>query len=310
MIIGDHVTHAFGLPVKNYIIEQAIVEPAAWAYRFSVAPYGKEDIPWNQKFAAFLLDPLAAEVTTIVVGFWDSEWSREEADVVVTTLCGAREQLPDLKAIFLGDITCDECEISWIQQTDVSPLFAAYPHLQHFRVRGGQGLRFETLHHNTLRTLIVEAGGLDRGVLHQLWRSKLPTLEHLELWLGTENYGGNATIEDLAPLLSGELFPNLHYLGLRNSEFEDDIATILTLSPLLERLQVLDLSLGTLGDEGAQALLDSPAILKLQTLDIHHNFCSPDMLTRLQSLPLKVDVSQEEMYNLELGQFRYIAVAE
>ncbi|GCE29143.1 hypothetical protein KDA_46270 [Dictyobacter alpinus] len=312
MTLGDHVTQAFGLPIKHYTIGTPITEPAKWAYRFAEDSYGKDDSSWEEKFSAFLHDPLAAEVTTIVMGMWDSELLDEGSEGIIETLCAANTQLPNLEALFIGDITYDESEISWINLPDVSPLFAAYPRLEHFRIRGGQGLSFgTTLRHSQLRSLIVETGGLPRDVLHDLWRSELPALEHLELWLGSENYGGNATIEDLAPLLSGDLFPRLHSLGLRDSEFEDDIATMLTLSPLMDRLLDLDLSLGTLGDEGAQALLDCPAILKLQKLDLHHHFCSAEMIARLQALPITVDVSEAELTNTDMDEReRYIAVSE
>ena len=226
-------------------------------------------------------------------------------------LVAAREQLPNLKAIFLGDIISEENEISWINQSDVSPLFDAYPLLERFAVRGGTGLVFGSLRHAHLKSLVIQSGGLDAGVVRAVSAAHLPELEHLELWLGVEAYGGNVTVDDLAPLLSGALFPKLSYLGLRDSEIADAIAAAVARAPVLERIRVLDLSLGTLTDEGAAALLASPAVARLEKLDLHHHFCSEAMMEKLRGLGIEVDVSQrqeEEEYDGE--RWRYVAVSE
>ncbi|HNC46778.1 MAG TPA: hypothetical protein PLU80_21590, partial [Acidobacteriota bacterium] len=132
------------------------------------------------------------------------------------------------------------------------------------------------------------------SVVRAVTAADFPELEHLELWLGTENYGATTEPVDLAPLFSGRLFPKLKYLGLRNSDFSDLIATAMADSPLLERLETLDLSLGTLGDEGAEALLKSPATAKLRFLDLHHHYCSDEMMEKLKALGIKVDLSDAQ----------------
>ena len=82
---------------------------------------------------------------------------------------------------------------------------------------------------------------------------ELAGIEHLELYLGTDDYGWDGSIDDVLPLLADDRFPRLKYLGLRDSEIADGVAQAVAKSPLLEKLDVLDLSLGTLGDEGAAA---------------------------------------------------------
>jgi hypothetical protein len=213
-----------------------------------------------------------------------------------------------VKAIFLGDIIADECEISWIQQSDVAPLLHAYPQLEQFYVRGGDGLRFRKLNHYALETLVVQTGGLGKKTLRDILTAWLPSLKHLELWLGDEDYGGDAEMVDLLPLLEGTRWPNLRYLGLCNTELSDEIAVALKTAPIMPQLRVLDLSRGTLGDAGAAALLANPAIKRLKKLDIHHHYCSDTMIAELKALPIKVAARQGQ--GPTDAEDRFVAVSE
>jgi hypothetical protein len=158
-----------------------------------------------------------------------------------------------------------------------------------------------------LKSLIIETGGLEPKIVKEVLALKLPALEHLELWLGTSGYGGDTTVEDLEPLLSGGLFPKLRKLGLRDSEIADDIAGVLSKSPLVERLSELDLSLGTLSDVGAQALLACPALKKLSTLDLHHHYCTQDMMIQLRQAFPGVNLDDKQTGD---DEDRYVAVSE
>ncbi|HND20468.1 MAG TPA: molybdenum metabolism regulator, partial [Acidobacteriota bacterium] len=48
------------------------------------------------------------------------------------------------------------------------------------------------------------------------------------------------------------------------------------------------------GDEGAEALLKSPATAKLRFLDLHHHYCSDEMMEKLKALGIKVDLSDAQ----------------
>src|SRR6185369_11447365 len=261
MALYEHAQESFGLPVKEWRPGVPLDDPSGTAYRLALeydeAEAGEK---WERRFSDFLSQPESSSVTSIVVGVWGDTSPLGDSSSVVKILSEAASKLPALSALFIGDILSEEFEISWIEQTDMSPLFIAYPELEHFRVRGGTKLRFGPLNHSRLRSLIVESGGLDVSVVRDITSSTLPELEHLELWLGSDAYGANAEIVDLAPILTAKVFPKLQYLGLRDSELSDAIAAAVAHSPLLERLRVLDLSLGTLSDDGAAALLASPGI--------------------------------------------------
>lgn len=313
MAIYDHITEFMGQRVQDWEPGDPVADPEGTAYRLSVDwDEAEEGVEWTAKFAAFLDDPSSREVTGLVVGPWGQVATGEASSgPVVEAIAAARDRLPRLRSLFLGDITSEEAEISWIVQSDVSPTLAAYPELEHFGVRGGNSLAFGTVRHDRLRTLIIESGGLPREVVTAVLSAHLPELRHLELWLGDGEYGGDADVTDLQPLLSGEQFLRLEHLGLRDSEFSDEIAAALARSPLLDRLRVLDLSLGTLSDAGAQALLDCPAVRRLRKLDLHHHYCSEAMVARLEALPVEVNASDPQEPDEDDGDsYRYVAVSE
>lgn len=312
--VGDEVQTA---PKMIYRISLSYDEQAGkttWTEKFKQfigILKGDDPILWADKFRLFLEDSNAHQVTGLVIGDWGLSDGFQDSTSVVAALVEARDRLPNLKAIFLGDITGEECEISWLEQCNVSPLLSAYPQLEHFGVRGATSLSFGQLQHAQLKTLVVQSGGLSVSIVNEILTAHLPQLQHLELWLGSDDYGGDAKVTDLQPLLNGNLFPNLTYLGLRDSEISDDIAKAIANAPVLNQIKTLDLSLGTLSDAGAQALLASLLIPNLQKLDIHHHFCSEAVMQKFSRLGIEVDTSEqqdEETYNNEV--WRYVAVSE
>lgn len=316
MTISTHLQEFHGLPIVEFpgdAAEVALPAADAVAWRIAVDPYGDSPEEWLAAFARFLAAVDTTRVRALVIGQWGEVYDHN-SDLVIDELIRVRERFPALRAVFLGEITYEEAEISWIQQSDVTPLLANFPALEEFRIRGGEHLAFPPTQHAALRTLVVETGGLGADVVRGIGASSLPALEHLELWLGVSNYGGDATVADLAPLLSGDRLPKLTSLGLRNSEIQDEVAAAVAGAPVVARLQTLDLSLGTLGDEGATALLHGQPLTHLHTLDLHHHFISASLRARLTAaLPgVTVDLSEAEVENDEENPAdrRYTAVAE
>jgi hypothetical protein len=257
--------------------------------------------------ASLLASGQADRLTALVIGAWSGELYDTPPDAVVESLIVAADQLASLRALFVGDISMEENEVSWIHQSDLSALWQAFPRLEVLGIRGSNGLSLGKIKHNHLRALTVECGGLPKDVLAQIAASSLPALEHLELYLGTGDYGWDGAIADVKPLLSGNLFPQLKYLGLRDSEIADEVAQAVVASPLLARIETLDLSLGTLGDPGGEALLAAPATKKLKKLDLHYHFISPAVARRFAQLGIDVDLSDEHG---EGDDDRYVSVGE
>lgn len=327
MAIYQHAETFAGRPVTLY--EPGTPGPPGTAYRLTMGYDTKDSF-------ADLLDRFLGEhggpgLTALVVGAWNYEDMMEGAGEVVEALAANAGRMPDLRALFFGDITFQECEISWIVHGDISALLPAFPKLEEFRIRGASNLSFGRLKHPNLRAFAVESGGLPAALLDEVFAADLPALEHLELWLGDENYNGIGNVAPLAPLLAGGLFPRLKYLGLRNSDIGDEVAKAVAAAPVLDRVEVMDLSLGNLGDEGGLALLDAPAVgrrradqpalfdagpgrstdCRLKKLDLHHHFMTPAVAARFAGLPVAVDVSDaKEPHSYDNESYRYITAAE
>lgn len=292
MTIGEHLTEFGGFQVQQWEPGQPLGDTATTIHRIAVDYDDKAD--WTDKFRAFLALPGVENSQGLVVGLWTDENMEGDVAPVIEALVAAHTQLSSIKILFVGDITYEENEVSWITQGDLSPVLAAYPHLTHLGIRGGNDLSLGQLHLPELRELIVQAGGLSAEVVREVVTADLPRLEHLELYLGTEDYGSTNAADDLTPLLDGSRFPALKYLGVKNSEHQDEIAQMFAHAPILEQLDVLDLSLGTLTDEGASALLDSERVRTLKKLVLSHHFCTEDMMEKLGALPLEVDTSDHQ----------------
>ncbi|HEY2252926.1 MAG TPA: STM4015 family protein [Planctomycetaceae bacterium] len=308
-MISEHLENFAGLPVREFDPEQRLDAPAESAWRLSISYDEQEEQKTIcDKLAAFLADLGAKQVEALVIGCWEEAGQGHDSSEIVEALVSGRDRIPNLLALFLGDITYEESEISWINQSDISPLFTAFPKLEVLGIRGGNGLSLGRPRHNALRQLSIQSGGLPASVVREVGTAQLPALEHLELWLGDDGYGNDVTPADLAPILSGKLFPRLRYLGLRDDAHADVTAAALATAPIVAMIETLDLSMGTLGDEGAEALFKSPSIKKLKKLDLHRHYLSNAMMDKLRKLGPTVDV--EDQQTPENESDRYVEVSE
>lgn len=276
-------------------------------------------LPFPELWRLFTESVDTESVRALVLGPWWDEGYTSLGPVLELMLADA-ERFPALRALFLADVESEECEISWLQLADVTPVFDAFPLLEEFWVRGGEGLSLRSVRHEALRILRFESGGLPGRVVRAVGACELPALEHLELWLGVEDYGGDATVADLAPILSdGGRFPSLTHLGLQDSELQDEIAAAVASSPTVAQLHSLSLSMGALSDIGAEALLNGQPLTHLQRLDLHHHFLSEAMADRIRTVfdraGTEVDVSESQAARFgwrgrEDEEWRYVAVSE
>src|SRR3954453_15225921 len=90
-LIDEHVTEFAGKPVREWNAKEGIADPATYNYRIMVEY--EDSQRWTDKFAAFLEDPNAAEVTGLVIGNWGEVASGDDpATEVVEALTVARDR--------------------------------------------------------------------------------------------------------------------------------------------------------------------------------------------------------------------------
>ncbi|OOC55625.1 MULTISPECIES: STM4015 family protein [Nocardiopsis] len=299
MAFYDHLTDFAGLPVADYMEARrltrsgddpasrhrppeldGLADPGSVAWRLTRYGYGYDEgdqwssLDYLTGFTGFVSDPAA--VSAVVVGSLVDAFRVESSDEVRDAFVEIAPRLSGLRFLFYADLFAEECEASWIRHGDLSPLVAAYPRLTGFAARGTGRLSLESLEHPGLRGLTLQGGGLPGRLARQVASSRLPELEHLELWLGVEDYGGDTAPEDLGPVLSGRAFPGLRSLGLRNAEHTGAWVRALAKAPVTARLHTLDLSLGVLRDEDVAPLLEAPVFRGLRRLDLHHHYLSEE----------------------------------
>jgi hypothetical protein len=312
MSISDHLQQFEGRTVVDYVVGQRLVAPDKHAYRLAL-DYDASDKgeTFVNLFATFIADPASAEVQALLIGDWGGAGQGDDSSSVVEALAAARHRLPRLRALFLGEIIMEESEISWISQSDVSPLFTAFDRLESLFLRGGNGLQLGRPRHTQLRKLVIETGGMPGALVREVTSGELPALRDLELWLGDDGYGNDVSTEDLARLLAAGPCRRLIRLGLRDDCRADDTAKLLADVGVPETLEELDLSLGTLGDAGANALLASKWLPRLKRLDIHHHYVSDETVARLRRVVASLnadDVQEPDSWDGE--EHRYVAVGE
>ncbi|MFF8690815.1 STM4015 family protein [Streptomyces sp. NPDC015144] len=318
----DHPETFHGLPVHTFprpgeSSGGVLPEAAAVAWRLESAWQG--DLTFEALWRHFTGTVDTTRVRALVIGAW---WQEEYASFtpVVELLAADADRFPALRALFLADVVSEECELSWLEMCDITPVVEAFGQLEELVVRGcGQqygertSLALRPVRHKALKTLRFESGGLPAPVVRAVGASELPALERLELWLGVEEYGGDAGVADLAPFLSGAGFPALRHLGLQNSEIQDEIAAAVASAPVVAQLESLALSMGTLGDEGAEALLRGQPLTHLASLDLHHHYMSEPLVERLRELlgpdRLNDDIDDADWDDDEDGH-RYVAIDE
>ena len=305
MTISEQTTTFFGKKVVDFELGEPPSLEAGTVHRLSL------EYDTNVSMTALLAEYLAAvdkaALEALVIGSWGDAASDGPAEFLAL-LAEQAPQLPAFKALFVGDMTYEECEISWINQGDYAPLLKAFPKLQALRIRGSTELVLPAAAHTGLRELTIECGGLPLSVCTALSRSAFPALEKLELWIGTDSYGFDGDLAAIIDVVDQLRTPSLKSLGLRDAEIADEIAEWIASQSWITQLSTLDLSLGTLGDAGAQALLDSPHTHGLPRLDLSHHYISQALQDKLSAAIRGVVLADPQDEDDE--DDRYVAVGE
>lgn len=251
----------------------------------------------------------------LIIGAWEEVWENSP-EPIINYLVENKSKFPNLKSIHIGDMDSEECEISWIIHTDVSPLLRNFK-LEELIITGAVGLRLTNASSDTLRKLEIISGGISKDTLQDIANAKFPKIQHLELYIGVDGYGFNGSISDIEYFMRRENFPNLKYLGLKNSEIQDEICEKVVKSNIIEGLDILDLSLGTLSDEGARAIVNNADRFKsLKELDLTYNYISDEWIDKLEEIfddstvEILVDRDDAESYIDDDEEWRFPYITE
>lgn len=250
-----------------------------------------------------LADPDFPVLTELVIGDWGNSWE-DGCQKILDGIVEQAERFSHIESLFIGDMDYEECEVSWIIQGDYSRLWAAMPQLKELTIKGSTDLELGEICHEGLESLTIICGGLSRSVLNSIQDAKLPGLKKLLLYIGVEAYGFDGDENTVKELLEKADFPKLTYLGIEDSEIQDELAQVVLESKFMGQIETLDLANGTLTDKGGELLLkELPKWPNVKKLDVHYHYMSDEMTGKLEALPLEVDASEgneDERYNGEI----------
>ena len=202
-------------------------------------------------------------------------------------------------------------QISWHHTGNLTKLWKGVPNLKTLEIETGEFDVGKMVAPNLERAIFI-TGGLSKSCGKNIANAVMPKIRHLEVYYGDDNYGGDCTIKDVRPLLDRTDLQHLEYLGLKNAMFANEIAKHVGGAKIVKRLKTLDLSLGTMTDEGAHALAASKDQLKhLEVLDLTHNYLTKDGIKAVQGICPKVITKDQQEADADGDEtYYYVAVAE
>jgi len=247
-----------------------------------------------------LADPEFLELDELVIGYWGSSWD-ENCQELIDAIIEHKDKFSHIKSLFIGDIDSEECEVSWIVQADYSKLWEAMPQLEKLTIKGSNELKLGEIKHDSLKSLEIICGGLPKTVFKSIQNAELPSLECLILCIGISDYGFDGDADTIKDLLEKAEFPKLKYLGILDSEIQDELAEVVLDSKYMKQIETLDLSYGTLTDKGGELVAEKlKAYPNIKKVIIEYHYLSDQGIQNLQQAmkalgkDLKIEDQQEE----------------
>jgi uncharacterized protein (TIGR02996 family) len=239
-----------------------------------------EDIDVDEALEGLLEHPsgrFVREITVGIVSFTDNGYAG-----TAKVLAGLK--LPTLRKLVLGDFISEETELNWSALGNLEPMYKAMPNLESLVLRSGT-MKLGKIDLPKLKELEILTGGLDKASLASICNAKWPQLEKLHVQTGDD---GNIKLKDLQPILDGKAFPKVKHLGLGNSPYADDLCKELAKSKIASQIETLDLSQGTLGDQGAAALAEGK-FPKLKSINADESWLTKKGIASLKSIAKDVE---------------------
>ena len=268
------------------------ITPKTKKYFYTYEQYEDEGQGTDTLVNDILSDPEFPELTELTIGDWGGCWE-DGCQKIIDEIVDHAERFSHIQGLFIGDMDYEECEVSWIIQGNYSRLWAALPHLKALTIKGSTDLSLGDIRHENLESLTIICGGLPEAVIGQIENAKLPNLKKLLLYIGIEDYGFDGNADTIKALLENTDFPKLEYLGIVDSEIQDQLTQIVLDSKYMNLIHTLDLSNGTLTDKGGELLLKKlPDYPNIKKLDVHYNYLTDEVARKLEALPINTDTSE------------------
>lgn len=280
-------------------------------YSYEWEDYNEGDKSVNTMVPDILADEEFAQIDELIVGCWGEAWE-DSCQAVIDGIIENKEKFAHIKSLFMGDMDYEQCEVSWIIQGNYSKLWEALPNLKELTIKGSTGLELGEIAHENLEKLEIICGGLGSDVIEQIMNAKLPNLKKLNLYLGSDGYGFDGDEKIIENLLKNSDFPKLEYLGINDSEIQDEVTKVVLNSKYMSQISTLDLSNGTLSDEGGVLLLEAlPKYPNIKTVDLHFHYLSDGLMKKLGKLPIDIDMDEQNEADEDDGEvYRYAMLTE
>ena len=303
--LADHKKTHDGRDVDTFTWEFGFIHAA----RLSHDSYGEED--FEGKVADILEELLhhpSGRFLTELTLVWNGDPNEDDLQDLLDIL--AKKAPATLRKLHIGDFKFHgvETEISWYHVGKLGKVWKALPNLTHLIVQGGE-FDLGAIELPNLVSAAFKTGGLSKASAKAIAGAIWPKLEELEVWYGDDNYGGDATIKDVQPLLDRTDLKALKKLGIKNTQFTDELCRVLPGSKLVKQLTQLDLSMGCMTDEGAGMLAAGKANLQhLAELNVEENYLTKAGIAKLKGCAKAV--SADEQRDDEDPEYRHPAVGE
>ena len=248
-----------------------------------------ETLRTRELLQALLNTPSSLFLRDLSLGVYElfgdiDEWFRYQDCIDILANAATR---PFIRNLYIGE---SDADTSAMDIGDVSGLYTVMPNLEVLKICGNY-ITFGKLHLKKLKRLDVLTVGLSTAQVHSIANAILPELETLNIWVGDAYNGAVQTFGVLKTLiLRLETFHNLQHLCIANSEFQDEIVQEILGSTLISQLKTLDLSMGTMTNRGARALLaEADALQHIESIDVGANYIGEDLVAELKAVfPKKI----------------------
>ncbi len=222
-------------------------------------------------------------------------------DAVIQKIAALRP--PHLRELLLGDFTYDKWPMSAFDVGSLVPLWGSP--LRKLVVHGAT-FTLGAIDLPEVERVEIKTGSLQLAELGAIAAARWPRLRFLDVWTGNPNYGGNTTLDDLAPLFARTDLAELTHLGIMNCAYTDELCERIATLPLAHQLRELDLSLGTMSDRGARArAAAAPSRPARASVNVSQSWVTDDGLAALRRAFPTVIATE-----LHRGGNRFVAVGE